>query len=89
LVISLSGHLNNRTKVCLWPLAFRKERGLRMLENRVLRKIFGPKKEEVKGRGRKLLSKRFRDIYTSSNVVRMMKLRTVRRTERMGENKNT
>jgi len=66
-----------------------KRTGLRMLENRVLRKIFGPKKEEVKRKGRKLLSKRLRDLYTSSNVVRMMKLRTVRRTERMGENKNT
>lgn len=88
--ISLSRHLNRRTKVFLWSLAFRKERELSMLENGVLRKILGPKKEEVKRRGRKLLSKRLRDIYSSSNIVRVMKSRKVKRAEpaaRMGEKK--
>jgi hypothetical protein len=63
-----------------------------VLENRVLRKIFGPKNEKVKRRGRKLLSKRLCDIYPSPNIVRVMKSRKVRRAEpaaRMGENKNT
>jgi len=58
-----------------------------MLENRVPRKIFGPKKEEVKRRGRKLLSKRLRDVYSSPNIVRMMKSKKVRRAERMGRTK--
>jgi hypothetical protein len=63
-----------------------------MLENMVLSKISGPKKEEVKREGRKLLSKRLRDIYPSPNIVRVMKSRKVRRAEPaalMGENKNT
>jgi len=42
-----------------------------MLENRVLRKIFGSKKEEAKRGGRKLLSKRFYGIYSSPNLVRL------------------
>ena len=37
-----------------WYLAFRKEHDLRLLENRVLRKIFGPKRDEVTGEWRKL-----------------------------------
>jgi hypothetical protein len=51
-------------------LAFRKERRLRMLGNRVLRKIVWSKKEEIMRQGRKPLSKRLRDIYPSPNIVR-------------------
>jgi hypothetical protein len=63
-----------------------------MFINRELRKIFGSKKEEITSGGRKLLSKRLRDIYSSPNIIRVTKSRKVRRAEpaaRMGENKNT
>jgi hypothetical protein len=42
-----------------WPLTFREEHWLRVLENRVLRRIFGPKRDEVKGEWRKLHSEEY------------------------------
>jgi hypothetical protein len=44
-----------------WSLTLREEQGLRMFENRVLRKILGPKKDEVTGEWRKLHNEEFRD----------------------------
>jgi hypothetical protein len=63
-----------------------------MFINRELEKIrvFGSKKEEVTSGGRKLLSERLSDIYSSPNIIRVMKSRKVRRAEpaaRMGEEK--
>jgi hypothetical protein len=81
--MSLSRHLSNRSKVCPWSLAFRKERRRRKYINRELEKIriFGSKKEEVTTGRRKLLSKRLRDVYSSPNIIRVMKSRRVRRAE--------
>ena len=42
-----------------WSLTLREERRMRVFENRVLRKIFGPKKDEVTGEWRKLHNERF------------------------------
>jgi hypothetical protein len=65
----------------------REEKRLRVFENRVLRKIFGPKREE--GRSwRKLHNDEFHNLYPSPNIVRVIKSRRMRWAEhvaRMGE----
>jgi hypothetical protein len=46
-----------------WSLTLREEHRLRVFENRVLRRIFGPKKDDVAGEWRKLHYEEFRDLY--------------------------
>jgi hypothetical protein len=48
-----------------WSLTLREEHRLRVFENRVLRRIFGPKRDEVMGEWRKLHNKELRDLYSS------------------------
>jgi hypothetical protein len=55
-----------------WSLTLREEHRLRVLENRVLRKIFGPKRDEVKGECRKLLNEELRDLYSSPSIIRII-----------------
>jgi hypothetical protein len=49
-----------------WSLTFREEHILRVFENRVLRRIFGPKRDEVTGEWRKLHNEEFHDLYSFS-----------------------
>jgi hypothetical protein len=49
-------------------LTLREEHTLRVFENRVLRRIFGPKKEEVAGGWRRLHNEELRNLYASPNV---------------------
>jgi hypothetical protein len=49
------------------------EHRLRMFENRVLRIIFGPKRDEVAGGWRKLHNKELHNLYSSTNIVKMSK----------------
>ena len=58
-----------------WSLKMREEHRLRVSENRVLRRIFGPKRDEVTGRWRKLLKEELNDLYSSPNIVRVIKSR--------------
>jgi len=53
----------------------RKERRLRVFENRVLRRIFGPKRDEVTREWRKLHNEKLNDLYCSPNMVRVIKSR--------------
>jgi hypothetical protein len=53
----------------------REECGLRVFENRVLRRIFGPKRDEVTEMWRKLHNEELHDLYCSSNIVRVIKSR--------------
>jgi hypothetical protein len=61
-----------------WPFTLSEGRTVRMFENRELRKIFGPNKDEVEGKWRKLHSKELNDLYSSSNIVRVIKSRRMR-----------
>ena len=56
-----------------WSVTLREERGLRVFENRVLRRIFGPKRDEVTGEWRKLHNEELNDQYCSPNIVRVIK----------------
>jgi len=61
-----------------------------VFENRVLRKVFGPKRDEVTGEWRKLHNEELNDLYSLPNIVRMVKSRRMRwagHVARMGENR--
>jgi hypothetical protein len=53
----------------------REEHRLRVFENRVLRRIFGPKRDEVTGEWRRLHNEELNDLYSSPNIVRVIKSR--------------
>jgi len=64
------------------------DRKLRVFENMVLRRIFGPRREEVTGEWRRMHNEELNDLYSSPNIVRMIKSRRMRWTghvARMGE----
>ena len=70
-----------------WSLTLREERKLRVFENRVLRRIFGPRRDEVTGEQRRLHNEELNDLY-SPNIVRVIKSRRMRwagHVARMGE----
>ena len=56
-----------------WSLTLREERRLRVFENRVLRKVFGPKGDEVTGEWRKLHKEELNYLYSLPNIVREVK----------------
>ena len=61
-----------------WSLTLREERRLRVFENRVLRRVFEPKRDEVTGEWRKLHNVEFSDLYSLPNIVRVVKSRRMR-----------
>ena len=74
-----------------WSLTLREERRLRVFENRVLRRIFGPKRDEVTGKWRKLRNEELNNLYSLPNIVRVVKSRRMRwagHVARMGEGRD-
>jgi hypothetical protein len=80
--------INIKIKVCvtiIFPVVFygcetrsltlRMERRLRVFENRMLRRIFGPKRDEVTGEWRRLHNEELYDLCSSSNIIRVIKSR--------------
>jgi len=61
-----------------WSLTLREERKLRVFENMVLRRIFGPRRKEVTGEWRRLHNVELNDMYFSPNIVRVIKSRRMR-----------
>jgi hypothetical protein len=61
-----------------WSLTLREEHRLKVFENRVLRKIFGPKMDEVMGEWRKLHNEELCDLYTLTSIIRIIKSRRMR-----------
>jgi hypothetical protein len=71
-----------------WSLILKKEHRLTVFEKRVLRRIFGQKRDEVTGEWRKLHNKKLRDLYSLPSIIRMIKSKRMRWTghvARMGE----
>jgi hypothetical protein len=71
-----------------WSLTIREEHILRMVENRVLRRIFGPKRDEVKGELRKLHNGELCNLCASPDIIRQTKSRRTRwagHVTRMGD----
>ena len=64
-----------------WSLTLREEKKLRVFENMVLRRIFGPRRDEVTGEWRRLHKEELKDLYSSPNSVRMIKSRRMRWAE--------
>jgi hypothetical protein len=74
-----------------WSLTLREEHRLRVFENRVLRKIFGSKKNEVMGGWRGLHNEELHNLYFSPNIIRIILSRRMRWADhvaRMGAKRN-
>jgi hypothetical protein len=74
-----------------WSLTLRVERRLRVFENRVLKRVFGAKRDEVTREWRKLHNEELRDLYSLPHIVRVVKSRRMRwagHVARMGEGRD-
>jgi hypothetical protein len=61
-----------------WSLTLREEHRLRVFENRVLRGVFGPKRDEVTGQWRKLYNGELHNLYSSLDIIMQIKSKRMR-----------
>ena len=81
-------HVRSKSLVVFGFLTLREERKLRVFENMVLRRIFGPRRDEVTAEWRRLHNEEINDLYSSPSIVRVIKSRRMRwagNVARMGE----
>jgi hypothetical protein len=74
-----------------WSLTIREEHKLRVFEHRVLRRIFGPKRDGVTGEWGKLHNEELHNLYSSPSIIRIIKstkMRWAGHVARMGEKRN-
>jgi hypothetical protein len=74
-----------------WSLILREEHSLRVFENRVLRRIFGQKRDEVTGDWKELHNEELHDLYPSPSIIRIImsrRMRWVGHVARTGEKRN-
>jgi hypothetical protein len=74
-----------------WSLTLREEHRLGVFESRVLRRIFGPKRDQATGELRKLHNKGLHDLYSTPSIIRIIKTKRMRwagHVVRMGETRN-
>jgi hypothetical protein len=67
-----------RDLICLYVFLLREGHRLRVFENKVLRRIFEPKRDEVSGGWRKLHNEELRDLYSSPSITRIIKSRRIK-----------
>ena len=73
-----------------WSLTLREERKLRVFKNMLLRRIFGPRRDEVTGEWRRLHNEELNDLYSLPNIERVIKSRRMKwawHVARMGEDR--
>jgi hypothetical protein len=63
-----------------WSITLREEQRLRVFENRVLRRILGPKRDDIRGGWRQLDNEELHNVYPLPNITRMIKSRRMRWT---------
>jgi hypothetical protein len=61
-----------------WSLTLREEHRLRVFENRVLRRMFAPERDQVTGGWRKLHNEQLHNLYSSPSIIRVIKSRRLR-----------
>jgi hypothetical protein len=74
-----------------WSLTLREEHRLGVFENRALKRLFGPRRDEVTGEWRKLHNEELHDLCSSPSIIKIIKSRRMRwvgHVARMGENRN-
>jgi hypothetical protein len=71
-----------------WSLTLRKEQRLRVFENRIMRRIFGPKRDDVTGNWKMLHNEELHNLYSTADIIRQINSRRMRwagHVARMGE----